>query len=295
MKVQKEEIMVSAESVEAQLVNLKFNFNSWGRTEARELHNILLPEEEIFECVNGIYEGGFALLVATNIRVLLVDKKPLNFLTVEDLRFDMINELDYSHRLFGAQISISAGSKNLRFRSYNQGRLRKLIHHVQNTIAEIKRRQSQHQEGQNSHLEQLNQQLEAYLWAQFKSQQEQMATSLKNARNESLALPVNPELAEFIVAPPAINLPQPVIGYQKTDTSQQQQLYEEGMKEVFGKRQTTIAPVTQPPANSSALGIEVNDFKVAYSKLPMVLRNRKFSRHAGFVRNVSPAVSVTQP
>src|SRR5829696_5023635 len=101
--------MVSKDTVEKQLKKLRFNLNGWGQSEARELPGILLDDEKIFELVNGIYDGGFALLVATDVRVLLVDKKPLNYLTVEDFRFDMINEMDYSHRLLGAQINIATG------------------------------------------------------------------------------------------------------------------------------------------------------------------------------------------
>src|SRR5689334_21296733 len=91
--------MASLKSVEKQLKNIHFNTHAWGKAEISELPNILLDDEKIFECVNGTYEGGFALLVATNLRLLLVDKKPLKYLTVEDLRFDMINQIDYSHRL----------------------------------------------------------------------------------------------------------------------------------------------------------------------------------------------------
>ena len=77
--VSREVSMVSAESVNEQLKKVGFNINALAnKAELRELPNIILPDEEIFECTNGYYEGGFALLVATNIRVLLVDKKPLN-------------------------------------------------------------------------------------------------------------------------------------------------------------------------------------------------------------------------
>lgn len=96
--------MVSSESVQQQLRDINFNVHGWGRTEAKELPHIMIADEEIYEVVNGIYEGGFALLVATNFRMLLIDKKPLNYLTVEDLRFDMISEIDYAHRLLGARI-----------------------------------------------------------------------------------------------------------------------------------------------------------------------------------------------
>src|ERR1700733_10228207 len=111
--------MVNATSVESQLRKIGYK-RGWNRAETEELAAILLPDEEIFECVNGWYEGGFSLLCATNIRILLIDKKPFKFLNVEDLRFDTINQIDYSHRLFNASICITAGSKSLIFRSYNQ-------------------------------------------------------------------------------------------------------------------------------------------------------------------------------
>jgi hypothetical protein len=160
--------------------------DGWGRAEIAELQHVLLTDEVISECVNGIYEGGFALLVATDIRVLLVDKKPLNYLTVEDVRFDMISEMDYNHRMFGANIRISAGSKSLIFRSYNKIRLRKLIGHVQHCMAEVKKKQNTHQEGQVNHLQQINRQLQAYLIAQneYQLQLQQMAFD-KSSQNQT--------------------------------------------------------------------------------------------------------------
>lgn len=172
--------MVSTKSVEEQLEKIHFNKSLWNYAERQELPNILLPEEEIYECVNGTYEGGVALLVGTNVRLLLIDKKPFKFLTVEDLRFDMINQIDYSHRLIGARISISAGSKNLNFQSFNQQRLRKLIGHIQHCMAESKNKQSKTVESQQQHLEQINKQLQTYLYAQLE-QQEELKQKLEEA------------------------------------------------------------------------------------------------------------------
>lgn len=191
--------MVDVKSVRAQLKRIDFNVGAWGQAEIRELPNILHPDETIYECVNGIYDGGFALLVSTDMRVLLIDKKPLNYLTVEDLRFDMINEIDYSHRLFGAKITISAGNKTLNFRSYNQQRLRKLIGHVQDRMSELKREASDHQENQKQHLAQINQQLQAYLLAQHQQ--------LLRLQHQGQAAPSNtempkpsPELSDYLFA-----------------------------------------------------------------------------------------------
>jgi hypothetical protein len=264
--------MVSVESVNEQLKKLGFNIKAFSnRAELHELPNILIPDEEIFECVNGFYEGGAALLVATNIRVLLIDKKPLNFLTVEDLRYDMINQMDYSHRLFGAHITISVGNKNLNFRSYNKTRLRKLINHVQHCIADLKKQQSEHQEGQNQHLEQINQQLQAYLVAQYQNQMMlnqklQDAHTVAPDNNQPPASQIvqpSPELADYLFAQSLLRqheqqgsssqqaqtvpVQQPVA--QKPEEKQEQtihlsnrhvlpkvsDLYEAGRREVFSK------------------------------------------------------------
>jgi PH (Pleckstrin Homology) domain-containing protein len=316
--------MVSRKSVIDQLKKLDFKHDAWGRGEVKELHNILLQDEEIYECANGYYEGGFALLLATNIRVLLVDKKPLNYLTVEDLRFDMINEIDYSHRLLGAQIDISTGSRDLRFRSYNQQRLRKLINHVQHCMAESKAKLNEHAEDQKQHLQEINNQLQTYLFAQ-QQQQQQLQLQLQQAQKDiadKTALPEfqpvrpSPKLADYLYAQsllarhqlkandkPAEALPvasdSPV--QPSPATTPVNDLYQEGVREIFGKRQSAATPTAHPSVlippiaalTSVRNPLEVNALKIAYSKLPMALRNRKFGRPSFHAH--SQAVPQTQP
>lgn len=302
--------MVSAESVEQQLKKINFNLHGWGRTEARELPHILMPDEEIFELVNGLYEGGFALLVATNFRMLLIDKKPMNFLTVEDLRFDMISEIDYGHRLLGARISISTGSKNLKFTSYNQQRLRKLITHVQHCMADAKKKSNDHQEDQKQHLEQINQQLQTYLLAQHQEQQE-LRNNFRDSHEGVAKSTVKPppQLADYLYAQSllqqnqatkdkadldALRLASTAVAPSAMQTSSQraaEDLYAEGVQEIFGNRPQKASAPSDVPVQGTAitrqqtvqhvnglLSFEINPLKVAYSKLPMALRNRKFGR-----------------
>jgi hypothetical protein len=123
-----------------------------------------MPDEELEALVNGDYDAGFALMVATKHRVLLVDKKPLNYLTVEDMRFEMISEFDYSHRIIGAHVSISSsGNKSFSFTSLNQTRLRRLLTYVQARMTDMKQTMHKQQETQQQHLEQMNEQLRQYL------------------------------------------------------------------------------------------------------------------------------------
>jgi len=129
--------MVTLSQVEEQLKQIGCNFRFWGRPEIRELATILLQDEIIEGCVNGQYENGFALLCITNHRILLVDKKPM-FLTLEDIRFDMISEMDYSARLLDSTVHISTPNRKLSFSSWSQHRLRQIMNLTQQRVMEIR-------------------------------------------------------------------------------------------------------------------------------------------------------------
>ena len=305
--------MVSQQSVNEQLERLTFNVHGWGRAEVSELREILLPDERIYELANGFYEGGFALVVATDIRVLLIDKKPMKFLTVEDLRFDMINEIDYNHRLVGATISIATGNRTLRFTTLNKDRLRRLISHVQNCMAEIKRQVNNHAEDQKAHLERINQQLQAYLVAQYQNQlemdryQRALAAGLPTPPKPEPVKPT-PELSDYLYAQSLLAQYQAATGdkdiqlkedllkqaYQgsnmaypdyvaKTAEQERYEMAEAAKQEVFGKQQTQATTrvghrAVHATRNYLTKPLEINPLRVAYAKLPMAMRNRKFSR-----------------
>jgi len=134
--------MISKQAVEEQLKRIGCNFRFWGRSEVNELDRILMEDEVIAECVNGEYANGFAMLLVTNHRLLLVDKKPLLYLTVEDLRYEMITEFNFHRRLLNASINIHTANKTLSFSSWNQHRLRTLLEYIQGRVLEM--RQQQH-------------------------------------------------------------------------------------------------------------------------------------------------------
>ncbi len=129
--------MVSLREVEEQLKRVGCNFKVWGRTEVRELGNVLMPEEEIAQATNGYYEGGFAMLCVTNYRVLLIDRKPM-LLTIEDIRYDMVSEVDYNNRLLGATVRIFTPTHNLLFNSWSANHLRKCVNYIQQRVMELR-------------------------------------------------------------------------------------------------------------------------------------------------------------
>lgn len=129
--------MVTKQEIEKQLKAIGANFNWWGKAEAGELEQVIIPGEQIMYCINGRYEGGFAMLCITNQRAILIDKKPF-YLTIEDIRYDMISELDFDGRLVDATLAIYTPSKTLRFTALKVKLLRQATAYLQGRVIELR-------------------------------------------------------------------------------------------------------------------------------------------------------------
>lgn len=129
--------MVDLQKVESQLHKAGMKNRFFGKPEVRELCHILSPNEVITHAVLGQYEGGIALMVTTNYRVLLIDKKPW-FLTMEDIRYDLVSEVDFYSRLIDATVSLITINKTLMFNSFRRERLRELVRYIQHKVMELR-------------------------------------------------------------------------------------------------------------------------------------------------------------
>jgi hypothetical protein len=72
--------------------------------------------------------------VATDRRILLVDKKPF-YLTIEDIRYDMVSDVQYDHRLLDATVRLGTMHKTVNFLSYSREKLRKLTTYAQEQVS----------------------------------------------------------------------------------------------------------------------------------------------------------------
>jgi hypothetical protein len=134
--------MVTSEVVRAQLQRIGADFRWWGRAAAKELPHILFEDEVIEHAIHGRYEGGFAVLCATNHRILLIDRKPMN-LTLEDLRYEMISEVNYNYRLLNAALRVGTINRTLMFMAFNQHRLRELTNYIQHQVVQLRNQNQQ--------------------------------------------------------------------------------------------------------------------------------------------------------
>lgn len=141
--------MVTLQEVERQLAALGANNRFWGRAEIVELQHILVPGEQIQSSMNGRYLGGFATFVVTDQRLLIVDKKVF-YLTVEDMRYDMISEVDFSAQLLSGTVRVVTPTKNLTFTTYKPRQLRVVVSYIQQRVMQVRHQYSPEQ----SNLEQ---------------------------------------------------------------------------------------------------------------------------------------------
>lgn len=133
--------MVPHERVKQQLKAIGVDFQFFGRAEVRELPKILFDDEYVKHAVFGKYSGGYAVLFATNQRVLLIDKKPF-YLTLEDVRYDMISDMMFNNRLLTTSLLLGTVHKSITFIAYNQHRLRDLTSYVQKKVMDFRRQQT---------------------------------------------------------------------------------------------------------------------------------------------------------
>lgn len=129
--------MVDAHKVKQQIKEIGADKYIFCGPERRELARILFDQEKIHHLINGRYSGGFAILVATNQRILLVDKKPF-YLTMEDIRYDMISDVMFNNRLLSSTLLLGTMHKSVTFTGFSHSKIRDLTQFVQQKVMEVR-------------------------------------------------------------------------------------------------------------------------------------------------------------
>jgi hypothetical protein len=112
------------------------DFRIFGRSECKELQKIISPDEHVFMAAYGFYAGGSGLFVATDARVLLIDKQPF-YVNIEDIRYEHITRVDITNGKLQSSLKVCAGSHGLTFKSLSDARLKQMYHYIQ-ARAELK-------------------------------------------------------------------------------------------------------------------------------------------------------------
>jgi hypothetical protein len=105
------------------------------RREVKELPNILWHDEQVLDLVQGHYNNGTGVLVATQKRLLFVDKGMLGGLKVEDVPLDKITSLQYSTGLLMGEITVFTSGNKAVIKNVDKGQTRTFAEGVRARIA----------------------------------------------------------------------------------------------------------------------------------------------------------------
>lgn len=97
--------MPTLDEIKNQIKSLDGASKFLGRKEIKELPNILWQDELVEKIVQGRYNSNFGVLVATNKRLIFVDKKLIG-VRVEDFPYDKLTSIQYETGIVFGKISI---------------------------------------------------------------------------------------------------------------------------------------------------------------------------------------------
>ena len=100
--------MPTLDEINEQLKNLDGVQKLFGKKEIKELPNILWEDEKLEKLVQGVYNNGQGILIATNKRLIFIDKGFFWGLKVEEFPYDKISSIQYETGMIFGKITIFA-------------------------------------------------------------------------------------------------------------------------------------------------------------------------------------------
>lgn len=123
--------MPNIEEINSQIKSLGIAANLLPKKEINELPSILWEDERIEKITKGLYGDGSGVIVATNKRIVFVDKGIFFGLRVEDFPYDKITSLQYKSGFATEEITI--------FCSGNRAEI-KHVHDAKNFVEYVRAR-----------------------------------------------------------------------------------------------------------------------------------------------------------
>lgn len=125
--------MPSAEAITNAIRSLSGAEKFLGRREIKELPSILWEDELPEKIVQGMYNNASGLLVATNKRLIFIDKG-LFSLKVEDFPYDKITSIQYSTGLLMGAIEIYASGNKAEIKGVSKDQVKPFAEYVRARI-----------------------------------------------------------------------------------------------------------------------------------------------------------------
>lgn len=132
--------MPTLEQIQSQITNLDNISKFGGKKEIKELPNILWEDEVVQKLEEGIYKGGLGLLVATNKRLIFIDKGMFS-LKVEDFGYDKITSIEYKKGLLMGDITIYASGNKAEITSMGKNECQNFAEFIRANLGNMNKEQ----------------------------------------------------------------------------------------------------------------------------------------------------------
>jgi len=142
--------MPTLDEIKAQIQNLDGASKLLGFKEIKQLPAILWEDEVVEKLVQGIYSSGYGILVATNKRLIFVDKGLIYGLRVEDFPYDKITSIQYETGVFYGEIKIFASGNKADITQISKKQARDFAEYVRARISGVKEHASVYAPAQTS-------------------------------------------------------------------------------------------------------------------------------------------------
>ena len=117
------------------------------RMESRYLPHIIHPDEIIGGVVYGHSQDGFVMLIATETRVIFLDKKPL-YVNQDEITYYVISGISISHAGVGSTVTLHTRIKDYKIRTYNYKCANNFVEYIETRCLE-------HNDGNKDRYDQL--------------------------------------------------------------------------------------------------------------------------------------------
>lgn len=124
------------ERVLQELRNLGASRSAMQSGESRYLPELIHKNESLGGVVYGHHKDGFAMLVATNRRVIFLDKKPM-FFNEDEISYDVISGVNFSHVGFGSTVILHSRIKDYALKTLNRKCAEEFVGYIETRCLEL--------------------------------------------------------------------------------------------------------------------------------------------------------------
>lgn len=103
--------------------------------ESRHLPRLIHDDEHIGGVAYGWINGSFAMLVATNLRVIFLDKKPL-FVSTDEISYNVVAGVEYGSVGFGATVTLHTRVRDFVLHTLNERSSRGFVRYLETRAVE---------------------------------------------------------------------------------------------------------------------------------------------------------------